>query len=766
MTTPKLFLAAGGLVLIVASLPAAESPVQQTLAAARQAARQDRNTESAALFRKAIQQDPSCRLEVARELADQLTYTDRAAEAIPLYRETLEKSRLSRDDVRRAHLGLGLALGRTGNLEEALAEYDLVLAANPNDTDAKRERVQRIVDAARTAAGHDLNQESAALFARAIAEAPARRAEWLCELAEQLTYSKKPVEAIPLFREILGSQPATGDVRRARLGLALALAWTGRFEASLKEYDLLLAADPGDREAAVERTRRLVDRARDAAHHDRNAEAARLYEDIVQQNPGLRMSLAREWADQLTYSGREGEAIPLFREVIGSGETKPQERRSAALGLALALSYKGELKSALAEYDSVIREDSTDVQAHLGRARVLSWMDKLGPAKEEYETALRLDPGNAEAAKGLARVQSWRGRQRDAQRKLEEYLSNHPHDIEAAILLSQAKEWMGRPGRAAQTAREAVGRDSNNRDAFRRLEQLQYAMRSASRTGFRHSSQSDGLNITQWTAVQGLHTGSPDTSLEMVYESDRYTPAAGAGIVVSRPGMKLAHRFSDNLELHADVFLDRVRTRDNGAEHTLPTFNAWFTLWSGDAVRFDLGANRSTFDNLKSLSRGIVGDFGAFSMDLTPNEKTVISTRFNFGVYSDGNRRGWGQVEWQQRIRTHPTITIGARYTTFGFTRILDNGYFNPSRYQSAAATVHLSGRIGHRLRYDLDGSAGAENATPGGGKPLTTECARLAYRLSVSLELEGRFEHFSSRSSSSSGFARSTAYVAMNYRW
>jgi hypothetical protein len=241
-------------------------------------------------------------------------------------------------------------------------------------------------------------------------------------------------------------------------------------------------------------------------------------------------------------------------------------------------------------------------------------------------------------------------------------------------------------------------------------------------------------------------------------------------ILDSRPGGFVRHRFTNSLELNAKVFLDQVQVQSLPG-HNLVTYESWLTLAPNDRLRFDVGSNRSTFDNVTSLAKGITGAYATFSMDVIPTDRTIFSTRFNWGDYSDGNQRTWGQLELQYKLltrqsHTRPVFSAGARYTAFGFSQNLDNGYFNPSRYESAAATAHLNGLAGKRLEYDLDGSFGAEHALPGGNKPITTGSIRVRYRMAARVDLDGRYESFSSREASSSGFSRQTAKVAVHFRW
>ncbi len=97
------------------------SVADSLVARARAAAWRDANAKSAALFADALQRAPSRRSEWLREYADQLTYSDRADAAIPLYREALARPGMSIAEERRTRLGLALALSWDGNLRASLA---------------------------------------------------------------------------------------------------------------------------------------------------------------------------------------------------------------------------------------------------------------------------------------------------------------------------------------------------------------------------------------------------------------------------------------------------------------------------------------------------------------------------------------------------------------------------------------------------------------------------------------------------------------------
>ncbi len=231
---------------------------------AREAAKADRHTESITAFRQAINAAPERRNEWLLELADQLTWSNRLEEAIALYREEARKG--DRETERRARRGLARALSWAGEHRAAIREYDRVIAMAPDDREVSLARtevvswahqeVDKIVELARDAAKADNHAEAIATYKRAMMAAPARRNEWLLELADQLTWSQNLKQAISLYREAA----ETGDAehkRRARCGLARALAWNGEHAAALAEYDRVLAEAPSDREARLGRAKVL-----------------------------------------------------------------------------------------------------------------------------------------------------------------------------------------------------------------------------------------------------------------------------------------------------------------------------------------------------------------------------------------------------------------------------------------------------------------------------------------------------------------------------
>ena len=521
-------------------------------------------------------------------------------------------------------------------------------------------------------------------------------------------------------------------------------------------------AEGADRAAAA---------ALDAAQHDRNAEAVVLYQQAIALDPERRKLWLWKLAEQLTWASREKEAIPLFREALAGGLSGDDERW-ARLRYALALRRKHQFREAIHQCDALLAKNPNDIDALMGRAETLSWWDRNRSAKKEYEAVLRLDPSNQEARRSLARVQAWRNQKQDAQQRVLLLLRDHLEDAQGTFLLAQIQDWMGRPDNARRTLHDFLAahpaealRSSDRTDIQHLLSEIERRGQPDAGTDYQFSDQSDRLNIGVESLWQDVTLQDGRTTVGPRFQRYDYNPGQGQpSLMVNRPGIFGRHRFNDKTELTANLNADLIEPPGTQKSHAALTYDTYATLWPSDKFRFDLGSSRVTFDNITSLSRGITGTYANFSIDYLPEENTRLTTRANWGGYSDGNERRWTQIEAERRVLARPALLVGARYTSFGFSKQVDDGYFNPNAYHSEVATLHLSGNQWQRLNYDLEGAYGRESSNPGGARPYSSLGARLTYQIGKRLEIQGRYGFFSSREASSGGFARHTTGVYLRF--
>lgn len=221
---------------IGAAIPANAQTANETVTMARAAAQADRNAESAELFEQAIDNDPSLRTGALRELADQLTYSDRAGLAVPLYREVLVRSDLTLEERRRALAGLALALAWSDHHAEAVATYDAILTDQPAN-------IQALIGRARVLTWQHRYNDAEQDLRRAVRSDP-RKAEARRALAEVQSLAGHQRDALQTLEALAGAT----DAQTLKL-IGRTQLWAGRPRLAQSSLEHALAARPKDSDA-------------------------------------------------------------------------------------------------------------------------------------------------------------------------------------------------------------------------------------------------------------------------------------------------------------------------------------------------------------------------------------------------------------------------------------------------------------------------------------------------------------------------------------
>jgi tetratricopeptide (TPR) repeat protein len=514
--------------------------------------------------------------------------------------------------------------------------------------------------------------------------------------------------------------------------------------------------------AAAQDARALASEARQAAQADRNREAAELFRRAIDAQASLRAELLREFADQLTYSDRAGEAVPLYHEVLARPDLGADERRRAMQGLALALSWSGQHAAAVQTYSEILREDPGNVQARLGRARVQTWRNRYKEAETDFRAVHGTDPRNAEAIRGLAEAQSFQGHHSAAIETLRPLTGSDP-DAAALYLLARTENWSGRSHLAEGTVARAAALRPSDRATSDLQREVAIARAPLTEVSARHSEQSDNSDFTQLSAS---HTFFPEGTLAAAglgYDLVLFNPENGPDIAVHRPSLSARLRYADWAVLNGEVGLT-IEKEPAHTDHIL-TYNFYTTLTPSDRLRFDVAVSRATLDNIRSMLLDLTTTNYSASADIGSDAGLKASLRGSFSDFSDGNERTWGQAELRQRLLWRPNVFAGLRYSTFRFSRLLDNGYFNPRDLQALEATAQIWGRTG-AVFYDLRGSIGREDADPGEPRTIYAGEGRLTYLLTDRHQLEAFLNSFSSRLNTPGGFSRTTGGLTFRTRW
>ncbi len=446
-----------------------------------------------------------------------------------------------------------------------------------------------------------------------------------------------------------------------------------------------------------------LDSAREAARSDRNKESARLFEAYIRDNPAARDKVLREYADQLIYSGRPEAAVPLLREVLARPQIDPAERRTAQHSLALAYAWSDQQQRAIATYEGLLAEDPKDERAIIGRARSLQWLGR---------------PDRALGALGDPSASSMRG----------DEISGLRSDI----------------GRAARPITELVGQAGEQR---RRI-----------------GSRRFDVAVTGWRLSHRIPVDSGSTEVQPFYERFTYDPDDRPSAITSTPGLRVRSRFSDRAELGGQIALQRQQYSQGS--RSILTGEASLALFPSDDFRVDLVAARRTFDDVRAIEKGISADHFFASADYRPSALWRVTGRGEFASFSDGNRRYWGQAEVERRLSREPNLFVGARATRFEFSKLLDNGYFNPKSFQSAELTGRGWSEIAPKTWLDLSTAIGVEDVDPGATKLAYSGRGRLSHELTDRIEISLTAEIFSTRVRTAGDYERRNLAVGVGYRW
>ena len=114
----------------------------------------------------------------------------------------------------------------------------------------------------------------------------------------------------------------------------------------------------------------------------------------AQQTPAEKAQLAK----QLMASGRAGEAVPIYRELLRAMPDNP----GLALNLGLALDMSGDKRAAIREYQAVLKLDPQSFPARLLMGTAYLDLGQPAEAIGPLEESVKLQQGNQDAQATLA----------------------------------------------------------------------------------------------------------------------------------------------------------------------------------------------------------------------------------------------------------------------------------------------------------------------------------------------------------------------------
>lgn len=514
-----------------------------------------------------------------------------------------------------------------------------------------------------------------------------------------------------------GDLPAAERLYEARLAadagdatalhrVALIRAWAERYDESLVLFDRLLAVDPNNREARVDRARVLAWRGDPVG-------ASLALEPLLAADPGFLPALQAR-AQFESWAGNYDEALATY----GRLQEMTPEDRSIGLSRARVLSWASRFDAAVAAYDSLLRQNPRDTEALVGLGTVLAWASELDSAEAVYRRVLELEPGNVEAQRGLARAAGWGGRLVPAERRWRDVIARHPNDAAAWVGLSQTLRWQGRDAAALDAARRAVAINPTDKDAREAVRWARLAVSPRTSASYVNEWDSDGSDIRTSSASGAVRPApSVEVRMDVYHRLAGFEPEAGTPDERASTGgaVTLWTMIGTGWGLSGTAGASVPQQID---DKPIPTYRAALSSPGRYPVRGNVSYAHYAMDYTAALINfGVYLDELSASANWVPARGWTVAggagtARFTSRETGEENRRVNGNLAVARRISRPVTLGVAARF--FGFDRDLNEGYFDPDFYGLAEVTARWL-REGRHWSLDAELAPGMQQVRSSG---------------------------------------------------
>ncbi len=429
----------------------------------------------------------------------------------------------------------------------------------------------------------------------------------------------------------------SGDAE-ALYRLGMILAWTQRYQEGVILLDQLVQVSPDNVDAQV-------DRARVIAWGGDLSSSRRALDSLMERSP-RHLGLLELRAQVASWDGQVDEARANYERLLEVAPNPSAARRSARLGLAQALAWSRKLDSSRTIYQSIMSDDSTDLQALRGLARSTAWSGDLIDAEDMWQRAIELDPTEGESIAGLSQTLRWQGRAAEAFELMVQAPGAEPSDEN--VMQDERRELhsvLGPRARAAITRENDS--DGNDMTTF----QL--------RTGW-HPHPRLAVGFDGYFRQTEFRIGVPDRSAEgatvsltgYLVPGWNITGAVGASGSNGITGRTFFNGF-------ASVSTPRRYPVNGAVTYRRGSVDATALLIEKGVSIAELTAVAST-----SPSRGwaLIAEISRATLSGTQDNNRTLG---RFSVTRE-IANGWG---------------VGGRFRAFGYEKDLTDGYFDPNFY-------------------------------------------------------------------------------------
>ena len=468
------------------------------------------------------------------------------------------------------------------------------------------------------------------------------------------------------------------------------------------------------------------------AERDMHEDAIAAYRSAIAENPALEPELRLSLGQQMIWTDRAKEAIPLLASIVANRPHDVEARRY----LALAYRWSDRLKESEDLYRNILAGNPADLEARRGLAEALLWQGRFRAATVEFGHVLHANPADAEALTGLSRARLFLDMPEEAGRYIARAARESPGNKEVRDQIERVRERLVR-----YVGLEASG--SHNSDD---LSLYEFTLSA-------HGRPSGGLDVDGAVRQLFFRQGSPGKQ-ENLNDEDTVDGTGGS--------LSFSFRRSPAIEWHAGGGYARYDI--NGFHPWSGSFGVTFT--PVDTVRFTLDWERGHWDSILSFQNRAIIDSFSLSASRSFTWKTEITASAALLYHHNENETGQARenrgerfgLELTRRLYLRGDLVHVAgilRFGRLGFSDDLDVGVFDPKSYTTEEAGVDWRWRF--RPLWEFHGTVFAGAQQEKGAESGATYSAELGLdrRIGLGLVSLGGFASDSNARGQGEGFRR-----------
>ncbi|HEU4694767.1 MAG TPA: tetratricopeptide repeat protein [Vicinamibacterales bacterium] len=480
-----------------------------------------------------------------------------------------------------------------------------------------------------------------------------------------------------------------------------------------------IEAHLGNLEGNVAALRHAIDEApNDATLHQRLSQgyallgqpsaALEAIERAVALSPSS-VDFLRARATLATWLPDYGRAQDSYRRLL---QLQP-ENHELALSLARVSAWGGRSDAAVDAYRRYLQHEPGAAAVWIELARTEGWRGNYGAALAALDQYRQLAGPDGAFARESAAVLARAGRPDKALDTLQPMLRQQPDDYELNLTRTIALTMQRRSREAANALEDVQRLQPDARDTHEAERVVRATMASAADPGVSVYGDSSGLSVQRVTprATIALSTG---TSLAAGSTHEMLTAPIGSGLEQVGGNPDARHdQLWVSAEQQAGVFNLRGRVgQSRVATRSLTAYAIGAGVAPFDGLKFSVERSFGFFvmsPRTVGLGLDVVGHRG--QVDWSPTIGSHVAVDVLHQSLSDGNRR-WEFTVAPRRsfARTERlNLDLGVVVSQMGTTRNLDNGYYDPQRYEYYAAAAYPYFKVRESIGLGLSLAAGVQ---------------------------------------------------------